>query len=672
MWAAGDDSPPPGAGPANRRRERNSVSENERRQRTISSTPRLTPDDVAGRSFATAFRGISESDVRAFLKRVSEELGMARGREQELMATIGELEARLRTPQPLDEQELLDALGEETTRLLRSAREAATDIRGKAEERAARLVHDAHEEAQRVRQEADEVLGVRTHEADSVAQGLLVEAEQRASDLMRVADERAAELRAGADRFAEELRARVERESVIDVEGARERGLALIEEASTLRERIIEDLARRRELLTGQLEELRAGRDRLLDSYRVVKRTFLDATEALAQVEARATAGRPVAGPDPADLADAVAAETAAARAAGLEREAEEAPPGTGPEEDGGKAPASDLADAPASDLADVPAANLAAVDDLFARLRAGAQVEPEVDLTGEQAEVVSAPESGSVEAAATAVSAPGDATPRSKEAPEPAPEPVTPAVGADAATEEAPAWLVQRDEALAPLRVTLVRQVKLASGNEQNEVLDKVRRHKGRPSAASVLPEVDGQAETWSAVVAAAASEAYRLARSAAGGDASGDEGAVPDDLVLDLARAMVEPLRDRLVAAIDGAHEPGETTNQVAERIGARYREWKNRSAEASSEDALVAAYTRGRYDAAGDGALLLWCTPPGGCCPDCADNALEPTRKGDTFPTGQAYPPAHPGCRCAVTSVEPDALPSGSVGAESTSSS
>src|SRR5207253_46257 len=189
---------------AQRRRERDTVSENERRQRTISSTPRLTPDEVASRSFATAFRGISESDVRAFLKRVSEELAVARGREQEMMVTVDELEARLRTPRPLDEHELLDALGEETTRLLRSAREAATDIRGKAEERAARLVHDAHEEARRVRQEADEVLELRTHEAESVAHGLLEEAEQRASDLMRVADERAAEVRTAADRFAEE------------------------------------------------------------------------------------------------------------------------------------------------------------------------------------------------------------------------------------------------------------------------------------------------------------------------------------------------------------------------------------------------------------------------------------------------------------------------------------
>jgi hypothetical protein len=197
--------------------------------------------------------------------------------------------------------------------------------------------------------------------------------------------------------------------------------------------------------------------------------------------------------------------------------------------------------------------------------------------------------------------------------------------------------------------------------------VLDKVRRHKGRPTAASVLPGADAQSETWTAVVATTASEAYQLAR----GSAGVDTGTVPDDLAPGIARAMVEPLRERLMAAIDGAHEPGETTSQIAERIGARYREWKNRSAESSVDDALVGAYARGRYDLASDEAVLTWCTPPGGCCPDCTDNALEPTRRGEPFPTGQHYPPAHPGCRCTVVSVVSHTRSNGSVEAKSTSS-
>jgi hypothetical protein len=634
------------------------VSESERRQRTISSTPRLTPDEVAGRSFATAFRGVSETDVRSFLKRVSEDLAAGRSREQELMTTIDELEARLRTPQPLDEQALLEALGEETTRLLRSAREAGIDIRTKAEERAARLVHDAQEESQRLRQDAAEVLGERTREAETVAHGLLEEAEQRASDLMRVADERAEEVRSAADHAGEELRARAERESRLEIESAREQSITMLEEAASLREQIIVDLARRRELLTGQLEELRAGRDRLLDAYRIVKRTFLEATEALAQVEARATAARSVGGVDAADLSAAVAAEAEAARNAGFEPQLEEPAGPTAVSEPSVSEPVASESEPDAEedeageegeeDSEEPTGPNLAAVDDLFARLRAGAE-------GGGDAE---GPELGSEQTAtksdATGAVADIDIARAESEA--------------AAAPDEPPEWLSRRDESLAPLRVALVRQVKLAIGDEQNEVLDRVRRHKGQPKAESVLPAPDAQIAMWSGVVLTAASEAYQLGRGS-----QGDEpGTVPDDLAPALARAVVEPLRDRLVAAIDGAHEPGESTNQIAERIGARYREWKNRLAEASVEDALIGAYSRGRFDTAADDAVLTWATPPDGCCPDCDDNALEPTRKGETFPTGQQYPPAHPGCRCTVVIDAADGRQGRSVEAESTTSS
>src|ERR671926_147082 len=67
------------------------------------------------------------------------EVASLRDREHELLGAIDDLEARLAAPRPLDERELLEALGEETTRLLRNAREAAEDIRQKADERAMRL-----------------------------------------------------------------------------------------------------------------------------------------------------------------------------------------------------------------------------------------------------------------------------------------------------------------------------------------------------------------------------------------------------------------------------------------------------------------------------------------------------------------------------------------------------
>src|SRR4029077_17845342 len=106
------------------------MAESERR-RLLTSTPHLSPDEIVQRTFTTSFRGYTEAEVRAFLKRVSEEILVTRDREAELLGAIDSLEEQLRMPRPLNEPEMLDALGAETTRLLRSAREAADEIRSK-------------------------------------------------------------------------------------------------------------------------------------------------------------------------------------------------------------------------------------------------------------------------------------------------------------------------------------------------------------------------------------------------------------------------------------------------------------------------------------------------------------------------------------------------------------
>ena len=159
--------------------------------------------------------------------------------------------------------------------------EASDDIRRKAEERSSSVMEEAQAEAHRLRTDATEILGVRTQEAEAVAAEIVGEAEARAADI-----------RATNDRVAEEQKQRAEQEAESIVEDARHQGREMLDEARAARERVLADLGRRRGLLQAQVEELRQGRDRLLEAYRVVKRTFLDATEALAQVEARAASER--------------------------------------------------------------------------------------------------------------------------------------------------------------------------------------------------------------------------------------------------------------------------------------------------------------------------------------------------------------------------------------------
>jgi len=65
----------------------------------------------------------------------------------------------------------------------------------------------------------------------------------------------------------------------------------------------------------------------------------------------------------------------------------------------------------------------------------------------------------------------------------------------------------------------------------------------------------------------------------------------------------------------------------------------------------DTLAAAWALGVYDGVPEDTMLRWVPTVEGNCPDCDDNALEPTRRSQMFPTGQPHPPAHPGCRCLL---------------------
>jgi len=124
-------------------------------RRAAASAPRLSPEEVATRGFAASFRGISELEVRNYLRRVADEMAIAQAREDELLGQIEELREQVSNPPVVTEDRLLDALGEETARVLRSAQESAEQIRSRAEEKAATTIAEAEAAATAVREEAD-------------------------------------------------------------------------------------------------------------------------------------------------------------------------------------------------------------------------------------------------------------------------------------------------------------------------------------------------------------------------------------------------------------------------------------------------------------------------------------------------------------------------------------
>jgi hypothetical protein len=212
---------------------------------------------------------------------------------------------------------------------------------------------------------------------------------------------------------------------------------------------------------------------------------------------------------------------------------------------------------------------------------------------------------------------------------------------------------LARRDEQLSPIAHELVRQSKRVLQNEQNEILDTLRRERGRPEAEKLLPPLSRQVEAWSEVLAPAITEAYVAARSAAAPTSEPVKDA-PQRMVTGMVEVLVTPLRDRLLAAVDESLADDANPDVIAHRIGARYREWKGEELDSRIRDLLAAVYARGVYDAAPEGSRLRWVPAEQGQCPDADDNALEPTRRGERFPTGQQFPPAHPGCRCLLAVV------------------
>jgi hypothetical protein len=116
-------------------------------------------------------------------------------------------------------------------------------------------------------------------------------------------------------------------------------------------------------------------------------------------------------------------------------------------------------------------------------------------------------------------------------------------------------------------------------------------------------------------------------------------------------MAVELVEPLRARLTRAL-AAGADADDPSVAAESLRSTYRQWKVQQVEECARHHVLAACSLGAFAATPPATTLQWLVDDDGHCPDCDDNALAgPTAKGETFPTGQLHPPAHPGCRCLL---------------------
>jgi hypothetical protein len=226
-------------------------------------------------------------------------------------------------------------------------------------------------------------------------------------------------------------------------------------------------------------------------------------------------------------------------------------------------------------------------------------------------------------------------------EHPPPTAEPTPPGAERDAADAD---LLRQRDAALEGIERTLARRLKRVLADEQNEVLDLVRRHPPE-DLDELVPPADEHVERYAEVALAELESAAGEGAAAVGGTRSG----TCRSLAIELGRNLVDPLRVRMSRSINETSD----VDEVTARLRALYREWKGQRIGLAVRHYTVAAYAAGALDAVTRGDEVRWLVDrTSEPCPDADDNALaRGVRKGEVFPTGDRGAPAHPGCRCLV---------------------
>ena len=217
-----------------------------------------------------------------------------------------------------------------------------------------------------------------------------------------------------------------------------------------------------------------------------------------------------------------------------------------------------------------------------------------------------------------------------------------------------------RRDAALVPLIVAGARKLKRVLADEQNDVLDALRksggghRTDGHPSA--------GQRRTPAATPMRSATSSSRP-RSPV--PAPRRRHAERDAQVGRQVRPRSTPCVSRSPPISSGRSATGSSrcvadgagdNEEITKRVRAVYREWKTQHIDDQLDDVFRLAYGAGALAAASAGTRLCWMVDPHGpACPDAEDNALAgPVAAGDAFPTGHTLAPAHAGCRCLLAPV------------------
>ena len=608
-----------------------------------------SPSAVAGASFSPARRGFDQTEVRDFLRMVSAE--MARLQERVVFLEREVREAKQAKPlvsADMNEAMIAELLGEETARIIEAAREAARKIRERSEDAAGRIIKEASEEAARIREETELECARRRQDATSDAEAEILMAKQQ--------------------------------------------GREMVNEARSYRERVLADVARRRELAREQLQDLYHGRERLVHAFERARTATDDVLRDLVQPADEPTAFvnlAPTTGPVPVIV-----------QADEIERLEAVRPPSSAPEfppdeqhihdseDDEEIHTASDstvdevAAEAkghvvqeitfeptPVDEDDEIEHEPVSNVVPLFARAESRAvearRSEPVVDDSpaeqSDNARRESRPKidagdiferlrRASTETVAADVSRHVPRPERRDEVQnEPRPVVVPVSTGVDDS-----ACFASRNEALIPIIVAMSRMVKRVLADEQNQVLDILR---GKPVIRRLEALVGSRTEHGGRYVASLTNLLNEAALAGARSLSSESEkdlmtaieaqkSAIHEFVVF----TLIDPLRERLERSIS---QSSDSNPELSGLIRLVYREWKNQFIDEHMDDVALVAYGRGAAAVLDPSMRVCWKVDPDGPpCADAEDNSLGGfVTGGEEFPTGHTHAPAHAGCRCVL---------------------
>ena len=624
-----------------------------------------SPAAVSAASFNVSRRGFDQTEVRDFLRMVSAEMARLQERERFLESELKAMQTRgMSAPGMLDEEVVTALLGEEAARVLGTAREASSQIRLRAEEAATRLVKEASSDATRLREEAE------------------LEAVRRRED-------------AAADAEAE-------------IELAKQQGRDMVNEAREYREKVLTELARRRELAREQIEQLIHNRDRLLNAFERARLATDDVMTGLVSVDHDLPREyinlAPTTGPVPTIVLERVVEAFAEAEVEAEEPEVIELFDHTKLEEiesEPTQVVVEEIVDVVIDVVAvieeetpiaevlveetpvveeipvveETPVAEvietIAVAEDeksnvvnLFSKDRPRPEtsggvnpehpsvdktVAPKSDANAQAVENLFARlrEATVDKAASNAVSGGKVVEPRKSTKKVEVVEETATAVVPVQPMHDAGAF-AKRDEVLAPIVVAMSRKLKRVLADEENEVLEYLRGKKNALTIDAMVGEQEVHAKRYGDAISedimAAAKGAAKSAKVA---------DVIPTVDVL-IGVQLVKPLRDRLAKAIE---QNGTDRVAMAKALRGVYRQWKSQHIDEQVDDIACLSYSRGFFAGVKPGTQVCWMVDPNGPeCPDAEDNSLAGSiALGKEFPTGNLHPLAHAGCRCLLAPVQ-----------------